>query len=143
MNGMLAKQVESFQQALAALENEMTARKQALLAKLAEMLGVPTAPVKGRPRRPPKAFATPVHPAAGPRPGRKRQGEPTMPDLIVKVLQGAKAPMNAKEILGGLQKIGWQTSSGDPQAMVFKTLHRIAKTGVVVKAERGKFVAPK
>jgi len=139
MNGMLAKQVDSFQRALAELENEFTARKQALLAKLAEMLGVPTMPVKGKPGRKPKGFA----PAGGPRPGPKRNGEPTLPDMIVEVLQGAKQPMNAKEILAGLQKIGWQTTSGNPQAMVFKTLHRIAKTGVVVKAERGKFVAPK
>jgi hypothetical protein len=143
MNGMLAKQVESFQQALAALDNEFIARKQALLAKLAELLGVPTAPMKSKPGRPSKGFGAVVYPVAGPHPGRKRQGEPTLPDQIVKVLQGAKQPMNAAEILAGLQRIGWQTSSGDPKAMVFKTLHRIAKTGVVVKAERGKFVAPK
>ena len=53
MNETLAKQVENFQKALAAVENEFVARKQALLAKLAELLGVPTAPIKGKPGRKP------------------------------------------------------------------------------------------
>jgi hypothetical protein len=148
MTGPIEKQVENFQAALAALENEFVARKQALFAKLAELLGVPTAPVapvKRKPGRPPKGFAaTPAfRPAVGFHPGRKPQGEATLPDLIVKVLKGAKAPMNAKEILSGLVTLGWQTSSGEPQLMVYKTLHRIEKTGMVVKADRGKFVAPK
>jgi hypothetical protein len=129
MNELVAEQVENFQQALAALENECIARKQALFAKLAELLGVPTAPVKGKPGRKPKGFGAAVLPAFGPRPGRMPKGEPTLPDLIVKVLQGAEAPMNAIEILAGLQKVGWQTMSGDPQAMVYKTLHRIKKDG--------------
>jgi hypothetical protein len=144
MNGALAKQVENFQKALAQLEAEMTVKKQALLAKLAELLGVPTTPVKGKPGRKPKGFgSTPIfQPNLGAHPGRKPKGEPTLPDLIVKVLRIGKHPMNANEILAGLQKIGWQTSSGDPQAMVYKTLHRIEKSHVIIKAERGKFVAP-
>jgi hypothetical protein len=82
-------------------------------------------------------------PKTGPRPGRKRQGEDTLPLLIAEVLKKAGDPLNAKEILAQLQKKGWQTNSGDPQGIVYKTLHRIEKNGVVVKAARGRFTAPK
>ncbi len=157
MNNWVSNEVERFQREISALEAEFAARKQQLFAKLAELLGVPSAPLKRKPGRPPKSAyggslfgAEPKRRgrkpgsknAAGARPGRKPRGEETLPMSIVKVLEAAPAPLNAREILEGLQKNGWQTTSGDPQAMVYKTLHRIEKTGVVVKAERGRFVAP-
>ncbi len=146
MNETWAKQVENFKRAAATLEQEFVARKQTLFAKLAELMGVaaaPATPAKRKPGRPPKGAAPIAKPAAAARPGRKARGETTLPDRIVKVLRGAKRPMNAREILAGLQKVGWQTTSAEPQLMVYKTLHRIEKTGAVVKADRGKFVAPK
>jgi len=143
MNGNMAKEVENFQRAFAALEIELGARKQALLARLAELLHVPAAPEMGRLGRTPKgAAASPIYPAGGPHSGRKFKGEASMADLIVKVLRDANRPMNAREIVGDLQKLGWQTASAAPQTMVYKTLHRIEKEGAVTKAgERGKFVA--
>ncbi len=153
MKNWVSNEVERFQKEIAALETEFASRKQQLFAKLAEMLGVPAAPVKAKPGRPPKsaaAFAPALEPKrrgrpplATPRPGRKRAGEDTLPTVIVQVLRASAQPLNAKEILAQLQKVGWRTSSHDPQAMVYKTLHRIEKTKMVVKAERGKFTAGK
>lgn len=92
----------------------------------------------------PKPAAKKVgRPMSGPRPGRKRQGEDTLPLLIVEALKKAGNPLTAKEILVLLRKKGWQTNSGDPQGMVYKTLHRIEKSGLVIKAGRGKFTAGK
>jgi hypothetical protein len=123
-----------------------------MTAKLDELLAVFGMRPKRR-GRPPKSFfgaklrgrpgRKPKFGAIAPRPGRKPAGEDTLPSLIVKVLSRAGEPLNAKEILIRLQKIGWMTSSGDPQAMVYKTLHRIEKNGTVVKAARGQFTAPK
>jgi hypothetical protein len=145
MNGSWAKQVETFQKALASLEQEFVERIRTLLVKLADLLGAPIVPVKAKPGRKRKvaAAAPAARPAARGRRGRKANGGQTLPELIVKVLKGSKRPLRTKEIMVALQKVGWQTSSADPQKIVYKTLYRIEKSGVVIKAEPGKFTAPK
>jgi len=149
------KDISQLEQEIQAIEARL-AEKKAMYVKLLELLEITgDRPLKKRGRKP-KALAgltpKPVKGAKrgpkpkgkkGPRPGRKPAGEDTLPTLIVQVLQDAGAPMNAKEILALLQKKGWQTSSGDPQAMVYKTLHRIEKLKMVSKASRGKYDVPK
>ncbi|MDP8222128.1 MAG: HTH domain-containing protein [Candidatus Lernaella stagnicola] len=71
--------------------------------------------------------------------GRKAAAAGTLPAMIIDVLAKAGKPLNAKEITARLEKKGWTTKSGDPQAMVYKTLHRIERSGVVAKASRGLF----
>lgn len=135
------KEIVEIQKAIAGLEQEIAVKKHVLskLAALLEVAGESLPKKRGRKPKGYKAVAQkPVK--KGPRRGRKAAGEPTLPQLIVEVLKKSGAALNAKEVLAGLQKKGWETGSGDPQAMVYKTLHRIAKEGMIVKAERGRFV---
>lgn len=137
------KQAAQLRAEVTKLESELEA-KQAILAKLDGLIGElgGKAPAKKRGRKPGKVRPAVVAGKRGPRPGRKPAGEDTLPTLIVKVIKGGGAPMNAREIHDGLRKIGWETSSADPQAMVYKTLHRIEKMGLVAKAARGRFTLP-
>ncbi|NLH49444.1 MAG: hypothetical protein GX444_12715 [Myxococcales bacterium] len=156
------KELERLKKSILGMEKELAVKKEMMdkLEALLAALGLSTMRKRGRKpaaekkpadkpakrgRKPgPKPKAKKAgRPKAGPRPGRKRQGEDTLPLLIVDTLKKAGQPMNAKEILAQLQKKGWQTNSGDPQGMVYKTLHRIEKSGMVAKAARGKFTAGK
>jgi hypothetical protein len=131
----------------------LSAKKRALLAKFAEMLGMTPEPPRKKPG--PKPGAT-YRPRRGRKPGPKpraaaragRRGRragvgETLPAMIVAILAKAGGPLGAGRILERLQQRGWKTVSGDPKAMVYKTLHRIEKLGMIVKTERGKFTAPK
>lgn len=148
------KDIAQLEQEIRTIETQL-AEKKAMYVKLMELLEITgQRPLKKRGRKP-KALAGLMQPYTGakrgpkpkgkkgPRPGRKPKGEDTLPTLIVQVLHEAGTAMNAKEILALLQKKGWETSSGDPQAMVYKTLHRIERLKMVIKASRGKYDVPK
>jgi hypothetical protein len=144
----MKSEIARFQREISALEKELTSRKEAMLAKLSELLGMgaaATAPARKKP---------------GPKPGQKPRakgarrearvdtagrihGVETLPEKIVKILRQSNRPLNAREIYDRLQKAGWRTISGSPQALVYKTLHRIEKVGTIARAERGKYTVSK
>jgi hypothetical protein len=160
----LAKQeIAQLEKDVAKLAGEIQ-EKQLMIEKLTELLAIGgEKPLQKRGRKPgskngkkpgPKPGLKAAGKKRGPKPGSKTGNKPgpkkgrvgerkgTLPAMIVDILTKAGKPMKAKEITAALEKKGWQTKSGDPQIMVYKTLHRIEKDGVVVKESRGLFTAP-
>ena len=144
------KQVVQLEKEIVEQEKEI-AEKKKILEKLHELLVVAgaKAPQKRGPKpKGAKRGPKPKGAKRGPKPkadsapkkrGRKAAAAGTLPAMIIDVLAKAGKPLNAKEITARLEKKGWTTKSGDPQAMVYKTLHRIERSGVVAKASRGLF----